>query len=104
MVDADRPVRWYYDPADNVTVQNVTVDFMYTPHSMLALSTLIGALLAAFFYYDSGAGFANTARNVKYGLALAAGAFLLSGLLVFPAGPFTRPHPLFWRLVFGVSV
>jgi len=26
---------------------------------------------------------------------------LVLGLLVFPAGPFIRPHPLLWRFVFG---
>jgi phosphatidylserine synthase 1 len=24
--------------------------------------------------------------------------------MVFPNGPFIRPHPIFWRVVFGVSV
>jgi phosphatidylserine synthase 1 len=24
--------------------------------------------------------------------------------MVFPNGPFIRPHPIFWRIVFGVSV
>ncbi len=26
------------------------------------------------------------------------------GLVVFPSGPFIRPHPVFWRLVFGAGV
>ena len=30
--------------------------------------------------------------------------FLLIGLMVFPAGPFIRPHPLLWRLVFGAPL
>jgi hypothetical protein len=101
-VDADRPVRWYYDPADNATVQNVTIDFMYNPHSLLALAVFLAAILGAFFYYDSNA--YSAIENIKNGLALAAGVFLLIGLLVFPSGPFTRPHPMFWRLVFGVSL
>lgn len=29
--------------------------------------------------------------------------FLAVGCLVFPAGPFIRPHPIFWRLLFGIS-
>jgi phosphatidylserine synthase 1 len=24
--------------------------------------------------------------------------------MVFPNGPFIRPHPIFWRLIFGISV
>lgn len=30
--------------------------------------------------------------------------FLIISILVFPNGPFTRPHPVVWRLVFGLSV
>ena len=26
------------------------------------------------------------------------------GMLVFPSGPFIRPHPLVWRVAFGVGV
>jgi phosphatidylserine synthase 1 len=30
--------------------------------------------------------------------------FLCISLVAFPNGPFTRPHPLVWRLVLGISV
>lgn len=30
--------------------------------------------------------------------------FLCVSLVAFPNGPFTRPHPLVWRLVLGISV
>jgi len=30
--------------------------------------------------------------------------FLLIGCMVFPAGPFIRPHPIVWRFVFGCSL
>lgn len=30
--------------------------------------------------------------------------FIVLGLLVFPSGPFIRPNPAVWRLVFGASV
>lgn len=30
--------------------------------------------------------------------------FLMVSLIAFPNGPFTRPHPLVWRLVLGVTV
>ena len=29
--------------------------------------------------------------------------FLAVGCLVFPAGPYIRPHPICWRLLFGLS-
>lgn len=30
--------------------------------------------------------------------------FLIVSVLAFPNGPFTRPHPAFWRILFGLSV
>ena len=30
--------------------------------------------------------------------------FLILSIMAFPNGPFTRPHPIFWRLIFGLSV
>jgi len=29
---------------------------------------------------------------------------LIISVLAFPNGPFTRPHPAIWRMVFGLSV
>lgn len=30
--------------------------------------------------------------------------FLIISVLAFPNGPFTRPHPAVWRIIFGFSV
>lgn len=30
--------------------------------------------------------------------------FLIISVLTFPNGPFTRPHPVVWRIVFGCSI
>lgn len=30
--------------------------------------------------------------------------FSIISVLAFPNGPFTRPHPAFWRILFGLSV
>ena len=30
--------------------------------------------------------------------------FMIVSILAFPNGPFTRPHPILWRMVFGCSV
>ena len=30
--------------------------------------------------------------------------FMIVSVLAFPNGPFTRPHPILWRMVFGCSV
>lgn len=34
----------------------------------------------------------------------AAGLFLVISAMAFPNGPFIRPHPILWRVVFGISV
>ncbi len=38
------------------------------------------------------------------GLAVASAFFLIISALSFPNGPFIRPHPILWRMVFGLSV
>ena len=38
------------------------------------------------------------------GLCVASTFFLIISALAFPNGPFIRPHPLLWRMVFGLSV
>jgi hypothetical protein len=42
--------------------------------------------------------------NLRVGATAASFFLLVIGLLVFPSGPFIRPHPLVWRLAFGVGV
>jgi phosphatidylserine synthase 2 len=29
---------------------------------------------------------------------------VVTGMIVFPSGPFIRPHPVFWRAIFGLGV
>eukprot|EP00494_Astrolonche_serrata_P033323 UN33592 len=41
--------------------------------------------------------------NLKHGLYACAFLFVILGSMVFPSGPFVRPHPIFWRLVFSLS-
>lgn len=42
--------------------------------------------------------------NIWSGMLCAAFFFLIVSVLAFPNGPFTRPHPAVWRILFGVSV
>jgi len=43
-------------------------------------------------------------HNVRVGVGAAAFFVLVLGMLIFPSGPFIRPHPVVWRLAFGVAV
>merc|ERR1719206_585780 len=42
--------------------------------------------------------------SFQLGLRLNVFFFVAVGCLVFPAGPFVRPHPILWRFVFSLSV
>lgn len=42
--------------------------------------------------------------NIKAGIYCVFFFFVIISVLAFPNGPFTRPHPAFWRIVFGLSV
>lgn len=59
-----------------------------------------GLLYFSCLYEESEDNWENTRRSFK-----AAGAFIIvAGLVIFPNGPFVRPHPLFWRFAFGVGM
>lgn len=42
--------------------------------------------------------------NIWAGICCVIFFFLIISVLAFPNGPFTRPHPAVWRIVFGMSV
>lgn len=42
--------------------------------------------------------------NIWAGMCCVIFFFLIISVLAFPNGPFTRPHPAIWRIVFGMSV
>lgn len=42
--------------------------------------------------------------NLFAGLCGSTAFFLIISALAFPNGPFVRPHPILWRMVFGLSV
>uniref|UniRef100_A0AC35UIQ4 Phosphatidylserine synthase n=1 Tax=Rhabditophanes sp. KR3021 TaxID=114890 RepID=A0AC35UIQ4_9BILA len=45
-----------------------------------------------------------TDQNTYAGLKASGTLFLIVSALAFPSGPFIRPHPVVWRIIFGVSV
>ena len=54
-----------------------------------------------FLFYRDDSSFQD---NIFAGVICMAFFFLVICLLTAPNGPFVRPHPAFWRLVFGLSV
>lgn len=83
-------------------VSDVHLKFLYEPRSLIALGVVLIALFVAAFAVDSES--LTTLQNTQIGVSLACAFFVLVGTLVFPAGPFIRPHPIVWRITFGVGV
>ncbi|GAB6019486.1 hypothetical protein CHUAL_001064 [Chamberlinius hualienensis] len=81
-------------------VDDISLEYFYKPHtvSLLAIS-VITLLYIAFTRDDS-----SLEDNIYGGLCCVVFAFLVISVLTFPNGPFTRPHPAVWRIVFGLSV
>lgn len=46
----------------------------------------------------------DTQENIWAGMLCVIFFFLIISVLAFPNGPFTRPHPAVWRIIFGFSV
>jgi hypothetical protein len=88
--------------ADEQYVPDVTVSWLYRPHAVLAIC----AVLSFFGYlaYNSNPETATTTQNARTAFVAIAAFIMILGMLVFPSGPFIRPHPILWRVVFAVAV
>jgi phosphatidylserine synthase 1 len=42
--------------------------------------------------------------NIVHGLIALVVIHMIVSVLAYPNGPFIRPHPAVWRIVFGISV
>lgn len=82
-------------------VTQITINFFYRPRTLTLLLLVTIALVCVAFIRDEEA---DPGANIATGIYALTFLFLTIGLLVFPNGPFTRPHPGLWRLVFGSSV
>lgn len=82
-------------------VKDISLHYLYLPRTLTLLCVTILILVYIAFLRDE---HQQTSGNVAAGLAGVCFFFLTLGLLIFPNGPFTRPHPILWRLVFGLSV
>ena len=82
-------------------VNEISLTFFYQPRTLTLLGVILAILVySAFLRNDN----TTTSSNIAAGIICVSILFLAVGLLVFPNGPFTRPHPAIWRLVFGMSI
>ncbi|GAB1298319.1 Phosphatidylserine synthase 1 [Apodemus speciosus] len=84
-------------------VEDITIDFFYRPHTITLLSfTIISLMYFAFTRVSLEDSVPED--NIWRGILSVVFFFLIISVLAFPNGPFTRPHPALWRMVFGLSV
>ncbi|KAL4218103.1 Phosphatidylserine synthase 2 [Mactra antiquata] len=81
-------------------VDDISLEIFYKPHTITLLTVSICGLLYLAFTQDDQIQEANIWR----GFCCVIFFFLVISVLAFPNGPFTRPHPAIWRMVFGLSV
>lgn len=81
-------------------VDDISLEFFYKPHTI----TLLTCSILLLIYWAFTRNDANTDDNILSGLKALTFFFLVISVLAFPNGPFTRPHPAIWRMVFGLSV
>lgn len=82
-------------------VDDITLEFFYKPHSITLLLIVILLMIYLAFTQPSTN---NVIENTKQGLFAIVICICAIGLLTFPNGPFIRPHPAVWRIVFALSV
>lgn len=81
-------------------VDDISLEVFYKPHTITLLTlSILGLLYAAFTREDD-----IQEANIWSGFCCVVFFFLIISVLAFPNGPFTRPHPAVWRMVFGMSV
>uniref|UniRef100_A0A8C2WVR7 Phosphatidylserine synthase n=1 Tax=Cyclopterus lumpus TaxID=8103 RepID=A0A8C2WVR7_CYCLU len=81
-------------------VDEICLDFFYKPHTITLLTATVLSLMYFAFTRDDG----HSDNNLRVGILVVVSFFLVISVLAFPNGPFIRPHPAIWRMVFGLSV
>jgi len=84
-------------------VTEITLNFFYQPRTLTLLFLILVSLVCVAFVRPARGDVSYRQPNVAAGICYSCFLFLSIGLLVFPNGPYTRPHPAIWRLIFGMS-
>ena len=84
-------------------VTEITLNFFYMPRTLTLLAFIVVSLVFVAFMRPARDEVSDRPANMAAGVSYSFFLFLSIGLLVFPNGPFTRPHPAIWRLVFAMS-
>ncbi|KAK2703665.1 phosphatidylserine synthase 2-like [Artemia franciscana] len=83
-----------------VVFDDGTMTFFWRAHTLTALFVLVIVLVYVAFEPITD----DTDYNIKRGIIAALGTFIVLGVAIMPDGPFKRPHPALWRLLFCLSI
>ncbi|VDO30238.1 unnamed protein product, partial [Heligmosomoides polygyrus] len=92
--------RIHFQMVNERVVEDITLDVLYKPHTL----TILGCLCTFVCYKAFSGDDRGTDENVYDGCMGTLVLFLVLSALAFPNGPFIRPHPVLWRIIFGMSV
>mmetsp|Transcript_5546 Transcript_5546/g.8573 ORF Transcript_5546/g.8573 Transcript_5546/m.8573 type:complete len:446 (+) Transcript_5546:95-1432(+) len=102
--DASRSVEEWHrsrDEMEDGVVDDISVKFLYKSYRILALICVFVYLSVELLQTPSSE---DMIKNTFTAFRAAACFILTIGAFVFPRGPFVRPHPMVWRVLFGVLV
>lgn len=86
---------------NDAPVEDISIEFFYKPHTLTLLFVGIAWVLYLAFTRNADE---NLENNLWTAAKVIAFFFMIISVIAFPSGPFIRPHPVFWRMVFGISV
>ncbi|CAL1281479.1 unnamed protein product [Larinioides sclopetarius] len=96
--DSNAPYDFCY--VNERPVDDISLEVFYKPHTITLLTVAIIVIIYSVYTRNED----NIENNIWAGIQCVFFFFLIISVLAFPNGPFIRPHPAVWRLVFGVSV
>uniref|UniRef100_A0A336LUN2 Phosphatidylserine synthase n=1 Tax=Culicoides sonorensis TaxID=179676 RepID=A0A336LUN2_CULSO len=89
-----------FERVNEKPVDEISIELFYKPHTITLLAvSIIGVMYFAFVRDQN-----DLQENIWAGMLCVVFFFLIISVLTFPNGPFTRPHPAVWRILFGLSV
>nr|VZH95847.1 unnamed protein product [Spirometra erinaceieuropaei] len=82
-------------------VEDITLNIFYQSRSITILVLIVAALTWVAFTRSTDHPLED---DLFHGALCVIAVFLIISVMIMPNGPFTRPHPLVWRVVFGASL
>ncbi|KAH9279689.1 Phosphatidylserine synthase 1 [Echinococcus granulosus] len=82
-------------------VQDISINVFYQPRSITVLFLIVVGLTYFAFTRPANLPLSDCLFN---GAIVSITVFLIISTMIMPNGPFVRPHPLVWRVVFGASL